>query len=112
MLTALTREVREEIGLLPKHYRILDERSGYRYLYPPEVRKKKQEKHGFHGQEQTYFRCLLQPGAPEVNVNQTPREFGDHKWIEPREFQLSWLPDFKRDVYRQVMRDFFAVELE
>ena len=30
---------------------------------------------------------------------------------QPEEFDLEWLPGFKRDVYRQVMRDFFGVVL-
>ena len=42
---------------------------------------------------------------------QRPREFGAYRWILPEEFDLDWLPDFKRDVYRQVMLDFFSVRL-
>ena len=34
-----------------------------------------------------------------------------YRWIMPEEFDLDWLPEFKRDVYRQVMKDFFSVEL-
>ena len=67
---ALFREVREEVGLEPQHYEVIDRREGYRYLYPQEVRGKKLRKHGSHGQEQTYFLCHLKAGAPQVNVNQ------------------------------------------
>jgi len=108
---ALHREVQEEVGLLPKHYKVVLQRSGYRYLYPPSVRVKKIRKHGSHGQEQTYFLCHLKVNAPEVNVNQTPREFSNYRWIDPADFKLRWLPAFKRDVYREVMRDFFEIEL-
>ena len=108
---ALFREVREEVGLLPHHYELIGYRTGYRYLYPEAVRLKKMRKHGCHGQEQTYYHCLLKPGAPEVNVNQKPREFGAYRWILPEEFDLEWLPEFKRDVYRQVMMDFFGISL-
>ena len=101
----------EEVGLLPQHYEVLGCRSGYRYLYPEEVRGKKMRKHGCHGQEQTYYHCLLKDHAPEVNVNQRPREFGAYRWIRPEEFDLEWLPEFKKDVYRQVMMDFFGVRL-
>lgn len=106
---ALYREVREEIGLEPKHYEVTGRRDGYRYLYPVDVRSKKLRKHGNHGQEQTYFRCQLHSNSPPVNVNQKSREFSAYRWIEPLEFDLDWLPDFKREVYRQVLWDFFQV---
>ncbi|WP_386781127.1 NUDIX domain-containing protein [Luteolibacter ambystomatis] len=108
---ALFREVREEIGLLPRHYEVVRMLDGYRYLYPAEARGKKLKKHGFHGQAQTYFLCHVRPEAPEVNVDQRPREFSSYRWIAPDEFELEWLPAFKRDVYRRVMRDFFGVLL-
>ena len=101
---------REEIGLEPRHYDVITRREGYRYLYPHDVRGKKIRKHGNHGQEQTYFLCHLHPDAPAVNVNQRPREFRAYRWIPPEEFDLDWLPHFKRDVYREVMRDFFGIE--
>ncbi|MFZ9941737.1 MAG: NUDIX domain-containing protein, partial [Luteolibacter sp.] len=108
---ALFREVREEIGLKAEHYEVTAMRDGYRYLYPEDVREKKVRKHGSHGQEQTYFLCQLKAGAPAVNVDQKPREFRAYRWILPQEFDLDWLPEFKREVYRAVMRDFFKVEL-
>jgi len=108
---ALSREVREEVGLEPSHYEVIDRREGYRYLYPQGSRGKKLRKHGSHGQEQTYFLCHLKAGAPQVNVDQKAREFRAYRWIPPEEFDLDWLPEFKRDVYREVMRDFFRVAL-
>ena len=108
---ALFREVWEEVGLGPEWYDVAERRNGYRYLYPKDVRNRKLRKHGSHGQEQTYFLCHLKPGAPEVNVNRSPREFRAYRWILPSEFDLDWLPAFKREVYRDVMRDFFKIEL-
>lgn len=108
---ALFREVKEEVGLDAKHYDVIEMRQGYRYLYPKNARGKKLRKHGSHGQEQTYFLCHLKPDAPQVNVKQKQREFRAYRWILPIEFDLDWLPPFKRDVYREVMRDFFKVEL-
>ncbi|MGJ8643850.1 MAG: NUDIX domain-containing protein [Luteolibacter sp.] len=109
---ALFREVKEEIGLKKSHYKILGSRGGYRYLYPEDVRAKKVKKHGNHGQEQTYFLCQLSKGAPQVNVNQDPREFGSYRWILPEEFDLDWLPVFKHEVYTAVMKDFFNLDLQ
>jgi len=111
MEQALFREVREEVGLEAEHYEVTAMRKGYRYLYPEDIREKKVRKHGSHGQEQTYFLCRLKAGAPPVNVDQKPREFRAYRWIVPQEFDLDWLPEFKREVYRAVMRDFFKVEL-
>lgn len=108
---ALFREVREEVGLKPKHYEVISAKEGYRYLYPEEVRAKKARKHGCHGQEQVYFLCRLRKGAPEVDVDQDPPEFENFRWIDPKDFNLKWLPDFKREVYRQVLQDFFGVKL-
>lgn len=108
---ALFREVREEVGLRQKDYKILRRREGYRYLYPAEVREKKLRKHGCKGQEQVYFLCRLKPQALEINVHQKPPEFQAHRWILPEEFDLDWLPSFKREVYREVMKDFFDIDL-
>lgn len=109
---ALYREIKEEIGLSKDHYEVLQRRDGYRYLYPPDVRSKKLQKHGNHGQEQTYFLCQLKPHAPEINVHQTPQEFRAYRWIHPNEFDLDWLPAFKHEVYRAVMKDFFNIKLD
>ena len=108
---ALAREVREEVGLGKEHYEVVMRKDGYRYLYPPDVREKKKKKHGNHGQEQTYFLCKLKTGAPIINVQQSPQEFRAYRWIQPNEFDLDWLPSFKREVYRDVMKDFFGIIL-
>lgn len=110
-LEALFREVREEVGLRKKDYEVLDQREGYRYLYPEEVRKKKARKHGCQGQEQVYYLCRLKSDSAKIDVSREPREFSDYKWIEPGDFDLEWVPTFKRDVYRDVLNDFFGVSL-
>ncbi|MGB0991373.1 MAG: RNA pyrophosphohydrolase [Akkermansiaceae bacterium] len=105
---ALVREVEEEIGLPPKSYKILEKRGGYTYLYSSPVTKRKIH---FDGQEQTYYLCLLKKSAPEINLDQKSPEFRRYKWINPADFKLKWLPEFKRQVYRAVMLDFFGVRL-
>jgi len=109
---ALAREIREEIGLRTGNYEIVKSKGGYRYLYPPEIKQKKLARHGHDGQQQTYFLCRLKPGGLRmIDVNQQPREFQDCRWIDPAGFRLEWLPEFKREVYRAVLNDFFGVEM-
>lgn len=108
---ALEREVREEIGLERSGYDVVTSKTGYRYLYPKDVREKKLRRHGNHGQEQTYYLCRTKADMPPIDVNQKPPEFQAWRWIPPEEFDLDWLPDFKRDVYREVMKDFFNIKL-
>lgn len=111
-LEAVHREVCEEVGFLPSQYSIEESRGGYRYDYPPEVldyvRKKRDQP--FLGQEQEYFLCRLHADAPEPTLDY--REFCAFRWIDPQEFRLEWLPDFKKEVYARVLADFFNVRAE
>ena len=107
---ALLREVKEEIGLSPESYDIIEMKGGYRYVYPPGDRKKKR-KGWYDGQEQTYFRCLLRDEKAKINIDRKPKEFRDYKWIKPEDFKLKWLPSFKSETYRKVMSDFFDLKL-
>ncbi len=106
-LEAVSREIWEEVGFLPEHYIIESGRTGYRYDYPAEVLDLIKTKRGkpFAGQEQSYFLCRLTEEAPEPVLDQ--REFQAFRWIKPEDFNFDWLPEFKRDVYREVMDNFF-----
>lgn len=110
---ALHRECREEVGYKPRHYDIIGQKGPYRYDYPPDVLAKKLLKHpGYRGQEQHYFLCRLQNDAPEPVLDADEHiEFARYKWIQPAEFRLAWLPEFKKDVYIQVFKDFFNITL-
>jgi len=103
---ALRREMVEELGLPPDHYRIEKSRDGYRYDF---MEGKKKE--GFDGQEQTYFLASFY-GVPEKwsgEVNSP--EFSHLRWICPRDYDLEWVPEFKREVYHRVFFDFFGLDL-
>jgi putative (di)nucleoside polyphosphate hydrolase len=103
---ALERELEEEISLLPSHYKIIDRRGPYRYLFPTGRKKE-----GFNGQEQTYFLVDLVTSDFQPSPHTVDPEFRAVRWIWPHEYQLSWIASFKREVYRQVMADFFQVHL-
>ncbi len=104
---ALRREVMEEVGIPPKDYKIIESRGGYFYLYPAHIRVKKK----WDGQEQTYFLCRLKKNAGKVNLDVENPEFRAYSWVKPEDFEVDWLPGFKVEVYREVMRDFFGVEI-
>ena len=107
LLEALHREVWEEVGLEAKHYEVVGQKGEYRYLYPPKVSAKKK----YDGQKQTYFLCKLHDDAPEIEIGVNNPEFSDYDWVRPEEFDEEWLPDFKLEVYRQVMLDFFQTDI-
>ena len=104
--TALRREVREEVGIVANLFEILSSRGGYRYDYPDRHKKKRT----FAGQEQTYYLCRFTGEDSDIKLDDSP-EFDRHRWIRPEDFKSAWLPEFKLRVYREVMRDFFGVEI-
>ncbi len=103
---ALSREVEEELGLLPPQYRVLTTRGPYRYLFTDGYKKK-----NYDGQEQHYFLAeLTQADAPIALDNAA--EFRAIRWLPPASYQLKWISPMKRNVYIGVFRDFFGVELQ
>ena len=102
---ALEREMEEEIGLKAGDYEVVEWREGYRYKFPGErlMRGK------YCGQEQTYFLCRLTAEESAIRLDRHKPEFSSYQWIQPAEFDPEWLPDFKREVYASVLRDFFGV---
>jgi len=106
MKQALVREMEEELSLRPGDYLILTSKGPYRYLFG-NVKKKK----GYDGQEQTYFLTLLTSPETRINVITPHQEFRRARWITPCAFDLGWLPEFKREVYRAVLLDFFGIEM-
>jgi putative (di)nucleoside polyphosphate hydrolase len=103
---ALCRELQEEIGVSPQAYRIVLKKGPYRYGFSGGRNKK-----GFHGKEQHYFLCDFRNSDTRIDVAQPHAEFRDYRWIFPNEFDIAWLPQMKREVYRAVMLDFFDVRM-
>jgi putative (di)nucleoside polyphosphate hydrolase len=101
---ALARELHEEAFLSPSEYRVLDSKGPYRYLFPPG-----RTKEGFNGQEQTYFLVELTRADSNIVAGTEQSEFAQFRWIDPSEFQIDWVPEFKRGVYRRLFSDFFGI---
>lgn len=105
-LQALAREVMEEVGIPAEDYKVVDSREGYYYLYPRYIRVKKK----WDGQKQIYFLCRLKKKAKGPDLGENNAEFRDFKWVKPEGFDAKCLPDFKLEVYREVMEDFFGIK--
>lgn len=103
---ALTRELWEEIGIRPAHFRVLQRKGPYRYLFGNGRRKK-----GYHGKEQFYFLCAFLGKDEEITVKTKHPEFRAWRWVRPEKFRAKWLPEMKREVYEAVFRDFFGINL-
>lgn len=108
-MDAACREGMEETGFRPNEYEVIGSRGPYRYNYPPKERERVFQKRGipYAGQEQHYFLCLMHSDQAEPWLDN--KEFRDYKWVFPSEVDLGALPDFKRQVYEQVLHDFFNV---
>lgn len=101
------REVWEEIGVSQEAYTVARSDGPFVYHFP-----NREMKRGYHGQSQTCF--LLKTHADELPVmldTETP-EFSSARWIYPEEFSLEWVPEFKQEVFQEIFRRFFSVELK
>jgi len=103
---ALVRELREEISVEPVAYRIVSTRGPYFYLFGNGKLVK-----GFHGKEQHYFLADFTGDPEAIDVETEHPEFRSIRWVEPRKFDIDWLPKMKREVYRAVFKDFFCVDI-
>jgi len=103
---ALARELREEISVTPAAYNVLGSKGPYFYLFGNGRVVK-----GFHGKEQHYFLADFTGDTGEIDVRTDHPEFRDIRWVAPAEFEIDWLPKMKREVYREVFRDFFSIEI-
>lgn len=104
---ALEREVLEEISLTPDAYRVVESKGPYRYRFDGD-----RTKEGCHGQEQTYFLADFVGDEMAILAQPSAAEFQAAKWIRPEDFDLDWVAPMKREVYRNVFRDFFGVNLD
>jgi len=103
---ALARELREEISVSPSAYKILASQGHYFYLFGNDKVVK-----GFHGKEQHYFLADFTGDPDKIDVETEHPEFRAIRWVEPGGFDIDWLPKMKREVYRTVFQDFFAIDI-
>ncbi len=109
-LLAAQREGMEETGLRPNEYDVAGAFGPYRYEYGAADRERVFKKRGipYAGQEQYYFLFRMHDMHSEPWLDQ--QEFCDYRWIRPEDMDFDCVPDFKRDVYYQVMKEAFGVD--
>ena len=106
---AMYRELREEVGLLPEHVRILGRtRNWLRYNVPSEFIRR--DSRGIYkGQKQIWFLLRLVGRDSDVCLRATRHpEFDAWRWSH------YWVPldaviEFKRDVYTQALNELSAI---
>jgi putative (di)nucleoside polyphosphate hydrolase len=105
---AMWREVQEEIGTTKAV--IVNEMSEWlRYDFPGHVQS--QVWNGdYVGQEQKWFLLRFAGTDKDINIVTAHPEFSEWKWASPSEVVRSAV-DFKRDVYRKVLK-FFAISFD
>ena len=55
------------------------------------------------------FLCEFTGEDSQIDLDTPHPEFRAWKWIDPRDFDLNWVVEFKRGVYANVLRDFFEI---
>jgi putative (di)nucleoside polyphosphate hydrolase len=102
---ALYRELHEEIGLRPDNVEILACTKGWlRYRLPSRLLRS-ESKSSFVGQKQKWFllKMLADDTQGQVNANKKP-EFDGWRWVSYW-YPLGQVVDFKREVYRQALKE-------
>jgi len=97
---ALFREMKEEIGT--KKAKIIAEYPKWiSYDFPPKIAKKMKP---YKGQRQRYFLLKLKKSA-KISLDTKHPEFDDYKFVKVDDV-LSMSANFKKDVYKKVIKYF------
>ena len=103
--TAMYRELREEIGLLPEHVEVIGyTRRWFKYELP-EKYIRKNSKPLCKGQKQRWYllKFIADEGDVRLDISDKP-EFDHWCWVDYWE-PVSQVIDFKRKVYQQVLTE-------
>lgn len=102
---ALFRELREEVGLLPKHVEVLGRTTDWlRYDIPPRFLRRGRKKLCI-GQKQIWFLLRLRGNESEICLdNDQKPEFEEYSWVDVA-LPLTQIVEFKREVYRSALRE-------
>jgi len=102
---ALFRELKEEVGLDPQDVEIVASTRGWLYYQLPKNLIRQRSNPVCIGQKQKWYLLLLNASERRIDLNasRTP-EFDDWRWVSFW-YPLSQVIDFKREVYRQALKE-------
>ena len=105
-LSAMYRELYEEVGLRPQDVEVLSATKGwFKYRLPTTMLRVKDST--YVGQKQKWFLLRLKCPENQINFNRTNSpEFDDWSWVEYW-FPLNQIIAFKRHVYRKALEMLF-----
>ena len=102
---AMYRELREEVGLLPDHVKILGRTRNWLRYEVPNQWVRRESRGNYRGQKQIWFLLRLVGRDSDVSLRASEKpEFDAWRWHD------YWVPldsviAFKRDVYRQALTE-------
>jgi putative (di)nucleoside polyphosphate hydrolase len=101
---ALYRELWEEVGLYPRHVKILAQTEGWlRYRLPNRYVRQDDVQPVCVGQKQKWFLLQLMADDSEIRLDASlPAEFDGWMWVSYW-YPLTEVIAFKRDVYRKAL---------
>lgn len=102
---ALFRELKEEVGLDPEDVEIIASTRGWLYYQLPKNLIRQHSSPVCIGQKQKWYLLLLRSDERKIDLSasRTP-EFDDWRWVSFW-YPLSQVIDFKREVYRQALKE-------
>ena len=102
---AARRELEEETGIAPHLVeRIAECPERLKYDLPASIRDRLWGGKWI-GQDQDWYLCRFLGEDRDINIATTHPEFREWKWIAPEQLPELIVP-FKRDLYRQLLREF------
>lgn len=103
---AVMRELMEEIGT--DKIEIISESKGWLYYDLPDYLAKKLWRGRYKGQKQKWFAMRYLGQDSDINIKTKRPEFCEWKWV-PRETLPDIIVDFKRELYRSVLKEFEGI---
>lgn len=101
---AAYRELEEEIGVAADHVSIIKQTSNWLYYDLPPHLMGKAWGGKYCGQQQLWFKMLLQSDDTAINIETEHPEFRHWQWSQPAEV-ITQIVDFKKELYRQVLKE-------